>query len=43
MEGSLSQSSDLGPSFHFVKCRNLYKKKSPKVIRFLSYNLKVGP
>ena len=24
MEGSLSQNFDLGPSFHFMKCRKLY-------------------
>ena len=23
MEGSVSQNSDLGPSFNFMKCRNL--------------------
>ena len=27
MEGKLSQISDLGPSFYFMKCRKLYMKK----------------
>ena len=27
MQGSLSQTFDLGPSFHFIKCKSLYCKK----------------
>ena len=34
MEGSVSQNSDLGPSFCFMKCRNVLNKKKPKVARF---------
>ena len=36
MEGRVSQNSDLGPSFCFMKCRNVLIKKLPKVTRFLT-------
>ena len=36
MEGNVSQNSDLGPNFCFMKCRNLLIKKLPKVARFLT-------
>ena len=38
MEGSVSQNFDLGPNFHFMKCRSLYLKKWQKVTRFLTLN-----
>ena len=31
MQGNLSQNYDLGPSFYFMKCRNLYCKNDKKL------------
>ena len=38
MQRDVSQFSDLGPSFHFIKCRKLYCKKTQKVTRIVPYN-----
>ena len=36
MEGTVSQIFYMGASFYFMKCRNLFFEKYPKVSRFLS-------
>ena len=38
MQGRVSQFSDLGPSFYFIKCRKLCCKKTQKVTRIVPYN-----
>ena len=36
MEGTMSQIFEIGLSFYFMKCRNLFLKKSTKSSRFLT-------
>ena len=43
MEGSLSQNSNLGLSFHFIKCRSLHFEKYQKVTRFFLHKIKTRP
>ena len=40
MEGCVSQNFYLGPSFHLMKCRNLYYKKMQNVTRFFLHKMK---
>ena len=41
MEGSVSQNFDIGPSFNFMKCRNLHLKEWVK--RYLICDIKSKP
>ena len=36
MKGEMSQNSDLGHSFHFIKCVSLHFEKYQKVTRFFA-------
>ena len=38
MQGTVFQFSDLGLSFHFIKCRKLYCKKTQQVTRIVPYS-----
>ena len=40
MQGGMSQNFDLGPSFDFMKCRNLNIKKMKKSYPFFLHKLK---
>ena len=40
MQGSLSQISDLGPSFHFMKSRKLHCKKKDKKLPIFCHKMK---
>ena len=35
MQEREAENFELGPSFHFMKCRKLYLKESHKITRFL--------